>query len=86
MGFYDACIERELNPFFIQCFADEAFLRERIVARMQDGSNISDAHLGILDRQLQEIEEPFELPFFRVLRLNTEEAVHKTAGALSEFL
>ena len=86
MGLYDACIKRGLNPFFIQCFADEAFLRERIVLRMQDGSDISDAHLGILERQLQEMEEPFELPYFRVLRLNTEEAVHKTAGALKEFL
>jgi hypothetical protein len=86
MGFYDACIERKLNPFFIQCFAGEAFLRERIVKRMRDGSDISDAHLGILERQLQEMEEPFELPYFRVLRLNTEEAVHQTAGALKEFL
>lgn len=86
LGFYDACIDRGLNPFFIQCFAAEAFLRERIVKRMQDGADISDAHLGILERQLQEREEPFELPSFRVLRLNTEEALHKTAGALKEFL
>jgi aminoglycoside phosphotransferase family enzyme/predicted kinase len=86
MSFYNACIERGLNPFFIQCFANEAFLRERIVKRMQNGADVSDAHLGILDRQLEEMEEPFELPYFRVLRLNTEEAVHKTAGALKEFL
>jgi predicted kinase len=86
MSFYDACMERGLNPFFIQCFANEAFLRERINKRMEDGADISDAHLGILERQLEEMEEPFELPYFRVLRLNTEEAVNKTVGALKEFL
>jgi uncharacterized protein len=86
MSFYDACMERHLNPFFIQCFADKACLRDRIAKRMADGADISDAHLGILERQLEEMEEPFELPYFRVLRLNTEEAVNKTVGALKEFL
>ena len=86
LGFYQACMEKNLNPFFIHCFACEEVLRERIIKRMGENTDISDAHIGILQRQMEDQEEPAELPYYRVLRLNTEDEIHKTMSALKEFL
>ncbi len=86
LAFYQRCIERGLNPFFIHCFACEEVLRERISKRMAENADISDAHVGTLRRQIEDQEEPAELPYCRVLRLNTEETLHKTMSALKEFL
>jgi hypothetical protein len=84
--FYDACISQGLNPFFVHCFASEEILRDRIRKRMEEGRDISDAHLGILEHQLKHLEEPEELPSFRVLRINTEDAIDNIVNALREFL
>jgi predicted kinase len=86
MDFYSACMAGGFNPFFIHCFASEKVLRERINKRMEEGANISDADIKILERQIEDREEPVELPYFRVLRLNTEDALHNTVSALKEFL
>ena len=53
---------------------------------MEDGKDISDAHLGVLEHQLKDLEEPDELPSFRVLRINTEDAIGNIVNALREFL
>ena len=84
--FYETCIEKGLNPFFVHCVADERVLRERIKKRLEEGSDVSDADINILERQIQDMEEPVELPFYRVLRLNTEAELHHIIGALKEFL
>jgi aminoglycoside phosphotransferase family enzyme/predicted kinase len=84
--FYDSCIENGLNPFFVHCFASEEILRDRIKKRMKEGQDISDAHLDILEHQLKHLEEPDELPGFRVLRINTEDAIENIVNALREFL
>ncbi len=70
----------------MHCFAEEKVLRERITRRLEDGSDISDANIGILERQMRDMEEPVELPYYRVLRLNTEAELHHIIGALKEFL
>jgi uncharacterized protein len=85
-NFYETCMEKGLNPFFVHCFADESVLRDRITRRMEEGADVSDAHMGILDRQIRDMEEPGELPCCRVLRLNTEEKLHNIIRALKEFL
>ena len=85
-NFYEACIEKGLNPFFVHCTADESVLRDRIRQRMKQGLDVSDAHIDILERQIQDMESPVELPYYRVLRLNTEAELHHIAGALKEFL
>ncbi len=85
-AFYDACITARLNPFFIHCFADEQVLRERIAARMIGGTDISDAHGDVLERQLAVAEEPVELPFFRVMRLDTDQEPAVIGKALNSFL
>jgi hypothetical protein len=84
--FYDSCIKKGLNPFFVHCFAAEDILRDRIRKRMEEGQDISDAHLGILEHQLKHLEEPDELPSFRVLRINTEDAIDNIVNTLREFL
>jgi len=84
--FHDTCISRGLNPFFVHCFASEDTLRDRIRKRVAEGSDISDAHLGVLEHQLKHLEEPDELPSFRVLRINTEDAIDNIVNALKEFL
>jgi predicted kinase len=71
LEFYEACLREGLNPFFIYCFADEETLKKRIVLRMAEGKDDSDAHIGVMRRQLQALQEPVELPSFRVLRLDT---------------
>ena len=85
-NFHETCMEKGLNPFFVHCFAGEEVLKERIEKRMKEGADISDAHAGILERQIKDMEEPRELPYYRVLRLNTEEKLHNINNALKEFL
>ncbi len=85
-NFYETCMDKGLNPFFVHCIAGENVLRERIERRMKDGLDVSDAHVGILERQITDMEEPEELPYYRVLRLNTEERLHNIISALKEFL
>lgn len=84
--FYESCISEGLNPFFVHCFASEDILRDRIRKRMEDGTDISDAHIGVLEHQLKHLEEPDELPSFRVLRINTEDVIDNIVNALKEFL
>ena len=84
--FYETCIGKGLNPFFVHCTANESVLRDRIMKRLAEGSDVSDADFNILERQIQDMEEPLELPFYRVMRLNTEAHLHHIVGALKEFL
>ncbi|HBB16465.1 MAG TPA: hypothetical protein DCZ97_05470 [Syntrophus sp. (in: bacteria)] len=85
-GFHETCITNGLNPFFINCFANEAVLKERIRKRMEAGTDVSDADLSILEHQLEHFEQPDELPYYRTLRINTEDAIHNIVHALREFL
>jgi hypothetical protein len=84
--FHETCITKGLNPFFIHCFASEAVLKDRIRDRMEAGTDVSDADIGILEHQLKNLEEPEELPSYRTLRINTEDAIHNIVYALREFL
>ncbi len=69
--FYESCGREGLNPFFIWCSAGEHILRRRVMRRMADGRDVSDAHLAVLEGQLWTREEPDDLPSFRVLRVDT---------------
>ncbi len=84
--FYETCIAKGLNPFFINCFASEDVLKDRIRKRMESGTDVSDADLNILEHQLKHLEQPEELPCYRILRINTEDAIHNIVSALREFL
>lgn len=84
--FYDSSMAKGLNPFFVHCFASEDTLRNRITQRMQEGKDISDAHLAVLEHQLKHLEEPDELPSFRVLKINTEDALNNIVSALKQLL
>jgi len=84
--FHDSCIKNGLNPFFVHCFASEEILKDRIRRRMEKGADISDASVHILEHQLKHLEEPDELPGFRILRINTEDAMGNIVSALKEFL
>jgi aminoglycoside phosphotransferase family enzyme/predicted kinase len=64
-------LKRGLNPFFVYCTADPATLRKRVEKRRSVGIDASDAHAKVLEEQLRIAEEPSELPFFRVMRLDT---------------
>jgi uncharacterized protein len=84
--FHETCIAKGLNPFFIHCFARETVLKNRIRNRMKEGTDLSDADINILKHQLKHLEEPEELPCYRTLRINTEEAIYNIVNALREFL
>ena len=71
LGFYDTCLREGLNPFFVYCFAEEKTLKERIGRRIAERTDLSDAHIAVMEKQLQTAEEPAELPSYRVLRLDT---------------
>jgi uncharacterized protein len=83
---YRQCLREHLNPFFVYCVADAQVLRERVRRRIAEGGDPSDAHLAILDEQLRMVEEPDELPCFRVLKLKTEDPPETIQQALREFL
>jgi predicted kinase len=70
-AFHDACKAAGLDPFFVWCTADASVLRERVARRTREGGDISDAHPAVLEGQLCDMEEPAELPSFRVMRLDT---------------
>jgi len=84
--FHETCIAEGQNPFFIHCFASESVLKERIRKRMEAGTDVSDADIAVLEHQLEDLEEPDELPSYRTLRINTEDAIHNVVQALKEFL
>ncbi len=84
--FHETCIAEGQNPFFIHCFASEAVLKERIRKRMEAGMDVSDADIAVLEHQLEHLEDPEELPSYRTLRINTEDAIHNIVHALREFL
>ncbi len=86
IDFYGVCRSKGLNPFFVHLFAEEGILRERIEKRVREGADASDAQVKTLERQLTEAEEPIELPFYRVLRLNTQAEFHTILDSLKEFL
>jgi len=86
LAFFGACCAAGLNPFFINCFAPEPVLRKRIEQRTAEGADVSDGHPAILEKQLVVKKEPLELPFFRVLRLNTDEDLETIQKALRELL
>lgn len=87
LGFYDACLKAGLNPFFVHCSGDAGVLRERVSARRNTGTDISDAGVEVLERQLQVAEDPVELPFFRVMKLDTsQEPVDAIRRSLWQFL
>ncbi len=69
--FYESCGRAGLNPFFIRCGAGADILRERVKRRIAEGTDVSDAHLAVLDRQLLIREEPDDLPSFHVMKLDT---------------
>jgi len=82
----NACLNSGLNPFFVHCCAAEPLLKKRIEGRVAEGADPSDAHMAILERQLSAKEEPAELPFFRVMNLNTDEDLEDIRKALREGL
>lgn len=87
LRFHETCIREGLNPFFVFCFADESALRNRVARRMAEGVDVSDAHMAVLERQLGEVEEPAELPSFRIMRLDTtDDAPGAIQSALARFL
>ena len=49
---------------------------------MAAGTDVSDADINILEHQLKHLEEPEELPCYRTLRINTEDAIHNIVNAL----
>lgn len=83
---YESCITNGLNPFFVHCAAAESVLRDRIKRRIEEGHDVSDAHAHIIEQQIKEMEEPVELPYYRVMRLNTETSLHNIVSVLKEFL
>jgi len=84
--FHETCIAEGLNPFFIHCFAGETVLKDRIRKRMEAGTDVSDADIAVLEHQLEHLEDPEELPSYRTLRINTEDAIHDIVHALRGFL
>jgi uncharacterized protein len=86
LAFFGACCAAGLNPFFVYCFAPEPVLRKRIEQRIKEIEDASDGHLEILEKQLEVMKEPAEIPFFRVLRLNTDENLETIQKALHDFL
>jgi aminoglycoside phosphotransferase family enzyme/predicted kinase len=86
LALLSACTDANLNPFFIHCCAAEPVLMKRVERRFAEGADVSDAHPSILQEQLKIKEEPSDLPFFRVLRLNTDEDLETIQKALREFL
>lgn len=83
---FAACTKAGLNPFFIHCFAPPDVLRKRISSRIARGRDPSDAQIDTLEEQIKHAEEPDELPFFRLMRLNTHEPLPNIKKSLRLFL
>lgn len=80
------CKNMGLNPFFVYFFAPQDLLFERIKMRIKEGKDISDAHEEILKKQLNEMEQPDELPSFRLLKLDTSQKKEEIVSTLKLFL
>ncbi len=87
LALYNECAKTGLNPFFVHCTADLETLKERVEERRLAGTDVSDARVAVLEQQLRIAQDPSELPFCRVMRLDTsEEDVPSIRSALQLFL
>ncbi len=79
-------LKEGLNPLFVNFFASEEILKERIVKRMEENKDVSDAHLGILEMQLKHYRMPEELPSFRLLNINAEQDLSHIVAGIKKIL
>ncbi len=82
----NVCREGGYNPFFVYFVAPQDLLFARIKMRIKEGKDISDAREEILRKQLCEMEQPDELPSFRLLKLDTSQKKEDILTALKLFL
>jgi len=83
--FLDMLIKAGLNPLFVYFTAPETTLFERVLLRKKKANDVSDADLNVLQYQLKTMEQPDELPSFRVLKIknvSTPETVAKNIEEL----
>lgn len=76
----------DCNPIFVYLTAPKDILLERIQQRKRLGNDISDADVNILKKQLEILEEPEELPSFRVLKLDTNCPLHEISNSLQRLI
>ncbi len=75
-----------LTPLFVNFFAPAEILRERILKRMKEDKDISDAHLNILEKQLEQLKPIEDLPSFRLMQINSAYPAEQIRMALARIL
>lgn len=84
--FLNLAESNDCNPIFVYLTAPEDVLFERIKQRKRLNNDISDADVNILKKQLEILEEPEELPSFRVLKLNTNCPLREISNSLQRLI
>jgi len=79
-------LENGLSPLFLNFFASEKILKERVLKRMREEKDVSDAHLEILEKQLKNYKMPENIPSFRLFNINTEENLDDIVQEIKKIL
>lgn len=74
------------NPIFINFFADERILRERISKRIRENNDISDAHLEILERQIKNQKPIDDIPSYRLMNINSQADINDIVKGLKRVI
>lgn len=69
--FLDTLLTEGFNPLFIYLTAPEDLLIKRVLIRQKEGKDVSDADVKVLQHQLKTIEQPDEIPSYRILKIKT---------------
>lgn len=82
----DIFLKNGFNPLFVNFFARESIIKERVIKRMRDNNDTSDAHLEIVERQIKNYSSPDEIQSFRVMKVNTEENLNDIVKMIGKLL
>ncbi len=69
---------------FVYCTADMPVLEKRLIERERSGEGFSDGRLQLLPRQLEQYEEPDELPGGVLLKLDTDRPLEALADEVMD--
>lgn len=78
--------EFDIPVYFVQTLAPDSVIRERLAMREREGVRVSDGRLEILDRFIEEFEEPGELGAEDLITVDTTAPEQNQLAGLFEHL
>lgn len=76
--------DRDIQLLFVECTAGPEVLERRLAERQRSGGDYSDGRPELLSRQMEEFEEPREVPPEMLLELNTDRPLDESVDRVED--